>query len=279
MNLHFTSGHHLEADGQTKQMNQTLKQYLHMYCNYQQDNWSELLPLAEFMYNNALSETTSVTLFFANKGYHPSFSIHVTEELNSGSAQTFVTNMEVLHQELRKHILAAQEQYQKSANRHCSPAPQFCVGDNIYVRAEFLQTTCLPKKLSEKMLGPYPIIAQAGWSSYTLHLPNTLHSVHPVFHISMLELTKSNTIPNWMQHLPPLVDINGELEFEITEILDSKFDNWRHLSKLLYLVRWTGYKGTDEETSWLLATELGNASELVADFHAAYPNKPSPLRT
>jgi len=33
--LHFTSGYHPEADGQTKQTNQTLKQYLRIYCNYQ----------------------------------------------------------------------------------------------------------------------------------------------------------------------------------------------------------------------------------------------------
>ena len=42
-------------------------------------------------------------------------------------------------------------------------------------------------------------------------------------------------------------------------------------------MRWAGYKGTDEETSWLLATELGNASELVENFHAKYPDKPGPL--
>jgi len=33
--LHFTSGYYPEGDGQTKYMNQTLKQYLHVYCNYQ----------------------------------------------------------------------------------------------------------------------------------------------------------------------------------------------------------------------------------------------------
>ena len=57
IHLHFTSGYHLEGDGQTKWMNQTLMQYLWIYCNYQQDNWSKLLPLMEFMYNNALSAT------------------------------------------------------------------------------------------------------------------------------------------------------------------------------------------------------------------------------
>src|SRR6266705_986096 len=76
IHLHFTSGYHPEGDGQTERMNQTLEQYLQIYSNYQQDNWSELLPLAEFTYNNALNATTSVSPFFTNKGYHPNISIH-----------------------------------------------------------------------------------------------------------------------------------------------------------------------------------------------------------
>jgi len=76
MKLHFTSGYHLEGDGQTKRVNQTLEQYLHMYSNYQQDNWSSLLPLAEFAYNNAPNATTGVTPFFANKGYDPAITLH-----------------------------------------------------------------------------------------------------------------------------------------------------------------------------------------------------------
>ena len=45
MKLHFTSRYHPEGDGQTERTNQTLEQYLRMYCNYQQDNWKGLLPL------------------------------------------------------------------------------------------------------------------------------------------------------------------------------------------------------------------------------------------
>jgi len=57
-------------------MNQTLEQYLWIYCSYQQDNWSSLLPLTEFTYNNALNATTSISPFFANKGYHPNITVH-----------------------------------------------------------------------------------------------------------------------------------------------------------------------------------------------------------
>ena len=71
--------------------------------------------------------------------------------------------------------------------------------------------------------------------------------------------------------------VDNELEFEISEILDTKIDNRRHACKLLYLVRWTGYEGTNEETSWILASKLGHASKLITDFHAAYPARPGPL--
>ena len=71
MKLHFTSGYYPEGDSQTECTNQTLEQYIRVYCNYQQDNWFMLLPLTEFTYNNTPSVTTTVTPFYANKGYHP----------------------------------------------------------------------------------------------------------------------------------------------------------------------------------------------------------------
>jgi hypothetical protein len=83
MTLHTTSGYHPEADSQTEQTNQTLEQYLCIYCSYQQDNWDELLPLAEFAYNNASNASTGITPFFANKGYHPSLEIHPEQDVAS----------------------------------------------------------------------------------------------------------------------------------------------------------------------------------------------------
>ena len=77
MRLHFTLGYHPQGDSQTEQTNQTPEQYLRVYSNYQQDNWLDLLPLAEFTYNDAPSVTTGISPFYANKGYHPNMSIHL----------------------------------------------------------------------------------------------------------------------------------------------------------------------------------------------------------
>ena len=103
-----------------------------------------------------------------------------------------------------------------------------------------------------------------------------MKSVHPVFHVSQLEPTVPNVIPNRVQAPPPPVEVDGEPEYEISEILNSKVDRQRRNCKLLYLVRWSGYEGTDDETSWLLATELGHTSKLIHDFHLRYPDKFGP---
>ena len=77
-------------------MNQTLEQYIRVFCNYQQDNWDELLPLAEFAYNNAPSATTGITPFFASKVYHPNLMVHPECDLTSAHARDFVTDLDKL---------------------------------------------------------------------------------------------------------------------------------------------------------------------------------------
>jgi len=171
----------------------------------------------------------------------------------------------------------AQLCYQGPADAKRAPAPDFKVGDQVYIKAKYFWSTQPSKKLSEKNLGPYAIIVQVGSLSFTLCLPDSMHAVHPVFHVFQLEPAIPNTILDWIQPPLPPVKVDGEPEFEISEILNSKVDCQHRTCKLLYLVHWSGYKGTDEETSWLLATELGNAMELLEDYYVRYPDKPGPL--
>jgi len=224
MRLHFTSGYHPEGDRQTERTNQTLEQYLHAYCNYQQDNWSELLPLTEFAYNNAPSATTSVSPFFANKEYYPNITVYPERNIASSRACDFAVDLDELQNTLKAEISMAQQRYQKSADARRSPAPDFKVGDKVFVKAQFFRTTRPSKKLSEKYLRPYEIIAQPGTLSFTLRLPESMRSVHPVFHMSMLKPAISNTFSERIQPAPAPVIIDGEPEYEISRIVDSKIN-------------------------------------------------------
>ena len=163
---------------------------MRIYCNYQQDNWSSLLPLAEFAYNNAPHATTGTSPFFANKGYNPNLAIHPERDLASARAQTYVTDLDELHQQLQLTILEAQKAYQTSADVCRKPAPEFPLGSLVYVKAQFFRTTRPSKKLSEKFLGPFEVIAHHGTHSFTLRLPDHMQAIHPVFHASVLEPAK-----------------------------------------------------------------------------------------
>jgi len=277
MRLHFTSRYHPEANGQAEWTNQTLEQYLHIYCNYQQDNWLELLPLAEFAYNNAPSATTGVSPFFANKGYHPNLSVYPERDIASSCARDFVVDLDELQSTLKEEIAKAQRHYQPSADSRRQQPPDFQIRQSVFVRSQYFRTTRPSKKLSERYLGPYEIIAQPSPQSFTLQLPETMRAVHPVFHVSMLEPATPNTFQQCSEPPPAPVIIDGEPEYEISKIVDSKIDR-RRACKLLYKVIWLGYEDTDNDSEWLPATELEHAKELLSDFHLRYPSKPGPLQ-
>ncbi|MBW0514546.1 hypothetical protein O181_054261 [Austropuccinia psidii MF-1] len=128
------------------------------------------------------------------------------------------------------------------------------------------------KKLSETWLGPFPILKKIGTHIYHLKLPSQWKSIHPVFHISLLEPVKTSTIPNRHQEPPPPIIIEKEEEWEVSQILDSKFKR----IKLWYLVEWKGFSKDPERSTWKPAKNLKNCLKLVKDLHSLYPDKPGP---
>ena len=118
----------------------------------------------------------------------------------------------------------AQEQYQGPADSKQIPVPAFKVSPSAFVKAKYFCSTQPSQKLSEKNLGPFGIIAQPGSHSHTLQLLQGMKAVHPVFHVSQLEPAIPNTILNCVQPPPLPIKIEGEPEYKIAEILDSKIN-------------------------------------------------------
>ncbi|MBW0503259.1 hypothetical protein O181_042974 [Austropuccinia psidii MF-1] len=103
-------------------------------------------------------------------------------------------------------------------------------------------------------------------------LPPQWKSIHPVFHVSLLEPVKTSTIPNRHQEPPLPISIEEEEELGVSQILDTKLKR----RKLWYLVEWKGFSQDPEGSTWEPAKNLKNFPELVKDFHSLYPDKPGP---
>jgi hypothetical protein len=275
--MHFTSGYNPQADGQAERANQTLEEYLRHYCSYQQDNWADLLPLAEFAYNNAPNASTGISPFFANKGYHPTIDIHPERDAASLRAREFATDLDELHKYLADNLKVAQERYQVASDACRIPPPAINPGNKVFLLSKNIRTTRPTQKLAETHLGPFEVIDHIGNNSIHLRLPHELRLVHPVFHVSQIEPAPPNTFVDRQAPPPEAIEMDGELEYEIREILDSKYD-LRHWSscELFYYVRWLGYEGTDEEYQWTSATNLTHAEDVINNFHERYPTKSGP---
>jgi hypothetical protein len=236
INLHYTSGYHPEANRGAERLNQTLETYLRMYTSYKQDDWHEFLPIAEFAYNNSPHETTGLTPFFVNKGYHPNIDHDTNAPYTSIAARRYAGDLATLHEEVKEQIKSSSELYAEYANRKRIPAPEFADNSMAYVKAKFFRITRPSHKLADKFLGPYRVIKHVHESSVMLDLPAELKRVHNVFHVSMLEPHPNDLIPNQIATPPPPVKIDGELQYEVKEIVDSRLFRGR----LQYRVEWLG---------------------------------------
>jgi hypothetical protein len=162
-----------------------------------------------------------------------------------------------------------QEWQKKQADRQSKNHPNFKVGDKVWLLIKNIATTRPCAKLDYKHLGPFKIAKLVGLVACRLELPP--HSkIHDVFHVSLLEPYHETQIPKCHQEPPTLVEIEGQEEFEIQEVLDSN----KTCGKLLYLVFWRGY--LPFETTWEPAENLVHAQDLVNRFHQQYPNKSAP---
>ena len=224
-----STAYHPQSDGQTEQVNQTLEQYLRIYCDYQQDDWHQLLPLAEFVYNNMQNSSTQVSPFFANYGYRPrctvSFAVLEPATRANPAADGLVEKIRVVQAELRTTLQHAQERYKEQHDRHVLPAPEIKVGDKVWLNRRNIRTTRPSRKFDVKRMGPFRVLELVGDAKLAckLELPVQMQ-IHPVFHVSLLEPYRESTLPGRVQAIPHPVEVEGELEYEVARILDSKIE-------------------------------------------------------
>ncbi|MBW0512320.1 hypothetical protein O181_052035 [Austropuccinia psidii MF-1] len=241
-----------------------------MYVSYHKDDWHTWLPLAEFSCNNPKHSSKKQSTFFTIYGRNPSFdSIHIFQDSPAGKLSTTLPSVQqVVKEELESEI----RRFKKYADRNRSIPPDFQPGDKVWLASNNIKTTRPTKKLSERWLEPFEVIKKSGSHAYHLKLPQGWNSVHPVFHVSLLEPVKQSIIPNCNQFLPPPVLVEEQEEWEVAQVLDFKLKR----GKFWYLVEWKGFSKDQERTTWEPASNLTSSPDLVKDFYSLYLDKPGP---
>ncbi|MBW0478145.1 hypothetical protein O181_017860 [Austropuccinia psidii MF-1] len=87
--------------------------------------------------------------------------------------------------------------FKRYADKIRASTPVLNPGEMLWLSSKNIKSTRPTKKLSERWLGPFPILKKVRTHAYHLMLQSQLKFIHSFFHISLPEPVKTSTIPDW----------------------------------------------------------------------------------
>jgi len=156
----LSTAYHPQTDKQMERTNQELEQYLRMYINHRQNNWSEWLATVEFAFNNKIHTVTKLSLFQVNYGREPRMGFDIRKKVKNEKVEEFAREMKKRHEEARVILVKSQEEMKRQADRSRKEIEEYRVGNKVLINTkdflmEFMKRAT--KKLMEKFIRPYVV--------------------------------------------------------------------------------------------------------------------------
>ena len=262
--LGVSTAYHPQTDGQSERTNRTLEDMLRAYTSHRQTDWDLHLTAAEFAYNDSAQASTRQTPFFLTYGQHPrtpASLLQPTQEATNQATHDFLTTLR--HSlDITKTFLRQAQQRQASAADRTRRHVEFQVGNRVLLSTVNLNLQDIgpARKLLPKFIGPFPILECISTVAYKLRLPATMR-IHPVFHVSLLRPYRASDRDD--EARPPPLEIDGEPQYEVEQLLEMRAIKRGRATKREYLVKWRGYP-------YYEATWEPEANLIDLDAYAAY---------
>ncbi len=155
--------------------------------------------MAEFVDNNAISPSIEQSTFFLNKDFHSHMSFdpdsieyEITRaRIEAGKAENISEHMKrslaLIKQVLARVRITMKEQIDKHRKKMI-----YKIDDMVFLNSRNITISRSSKKLDDKMLEPFKILAEVG-HAYRLKLPSTM-KIHPEFASNLLRLDPEDAL-------------------------------------------------------------------------------------
>lgn len=189
INHRLSTAYHPQTDGQSEIVNKALGQYLRIFSNLEQTDWSSHLPYAEFCYNSTPHSATGIPPIVAYSGYEPRRSLDQPasspDDKAVPRATRFAKDLNKLHKAMYKALADANERYAEVYNRRRRNI-RFKEGEWVWLNTKNLRTMRPSKKLDNRFAGPYKIDKVINDLAYRLKIHDRT-SLGRTFHIDLLK--------------------------------------------------------------------------------------------
>ena len=193
-------------------------------------NFCHTLSLPTIMDTKKLSKQHHSMQNYGRNPEHQLMNHLITEK------ETSPKDRENLHQILQEEMTTAQLSQKENYDKHTKLNPNLKSGDMVWFLPRNVKTRRPSMKFDYKKMGPFKIIRKVGTNSYKLDLRASM-TIQSTFHILLLEPYEENKFPSKIQTPPSSIEIDGEPEYKLEEIIDARL----HRSNLQYRAKWTGY--------------------------------------
>ena len=237
------------TDGQSERTNRFLEDYMRNYVNLTQDNWEDLLPMAEVAYNSRIHEAIQMSPYEADLGYIPRNASDIRKQI------TFKTNEEAYRFGVRqqqtleklKIVLKGAQKRMKKYYDHNRPIQILNIGDKVLLNTKNLDiqhtgtAATSSRKFAPIWIGPYTICGKITIDTYRLNLPKGLR-LHPEFHTSLLKPYHKDPYDVERLNKPneAMVAAGGEAGYLVEKFISHRLVN--NVPEIR--VKWVGYPNT-----------------------------------
>ena len=236
-----------------------LKHYLRVYCNYKQDNWSKLLSMMIFVYNNSVHSAIDKTLNVMLKEYIAIFA-NASESKISKEETSLIAERAQWLRNIKEHLRNLWERVSKQQIDYYNSnhtAMHFEVSSKIFLRSVNIRIMRFKKKIDHKQLRFFVILKRVNTQTYKLDLSIKYDAIHSIFHVSLLKSWHSRDSENFESQT---IFVEEKEKWEMKKILNKRIKE----SELQYLVQWID--SSSYENFWKSLDYLRNAMKMMTKY-------------
>ena len=238
--LNMSTARRAQTDGKSERTIGSAQCLLRCYCAESGFDWLSHLPMVEFAFNSQENETSRHCHMEYLYGYKPPMPADLIIPA-AGSDNVAATERAQRIMDIRllvKQMLIINKQRLERSTAH-RPRIEFVPGDYVYLSTHGLRLKSQPcRKLRDRNLGPFRVLAKIGLKSYRLDLPKG-YRIHNVFHIDLLSKASVDTP---LRAQPHAVEQDGH-RYDVEYIADCNIAQFRNKrgKQLQFLVKYVGF--------------------------------------